>query len=65
MPAPPLWLAIGFCVFRLLDIAKPWPVGALDRDVGGGLGIMIDDLIAGAMTCLTLHLALASVEALS
>lgn len=64
VPATPLWLAIGFVVFRLLDIAKPWPVDALDRDVGGGVGIMVDDLVAGAMTCLTLHLAVASAEAL-
>ncbi|KGE02832.1 phosphatidylglycerophosphatase A family protein [Pseudohaliea rubra] len=62
VPASPLWLAIAFVVFRLLDIAKPWPVSVLDKDVGGGLGIMADDLVAGAMTCVTLHLAIAALS---
>jgi phosphatidylglycerophosphatase A len=62
VPATTVWVVIAFLVFRLLDIAKPWPVGALDKDVDGGLGIMVDDLMAGAMTCITLHLALAALE---
>lgn len=40
-------LAFGF--FRLFDIAKPWPVSWADREVGGGLGVMLDDLIAGVL----------------
>lgn len=52
------WIIAGFVVFRLYDIVKPWPVRALDRKVGGGFGIMIDDIVAGVMACLTLHLAL-------
>jgi len=40
------WLA-AFVAFRLFDIAKPWPIGWLDRRVHGGFGIMIDDVIAG------------------
>ncbi len=52
------WVIAGFVVFRLYDIAKPWPVRVLDRKVGGGLGIMIDDMVAGVMACLTLHIAL-------
>lgn len=39
------WLA-AFVAFRVFDIAKPWPIGWLDRRVTGGFGIMIDDLIA-------------------
>lgn len=39
------WLA-AFVLFRLFDIAKPWPIGWLDRRMTGGLGIMIDDVIA-------------------
>lgn len=38
---------IGFVVFRLLDIFKPWPISWADQKVPGGLGIMLDDLIAG------------------
>ena len=49
-------LAAGFALFRLFDIAKPWPVSWAER-VPGGLGVLLDDLIAGAM-------ALAALQAL-
>lgn len=39
---------LGFLLFRLFDIVKPWPVSWADRRVKGGLGIMLDDLLAGA-----------------
>jgi len=58
LPPDWLWICAGFVVFRLLDILKPWPVNALDRRAGGGWGIMIDDIVAGTMACVTLHLAL-------
>lgn len=47
--APPglIWALIGFLLFRFFDILKPWPIGWLDSRVGGGLGIMLDDLSAG------------------
>lgn len=48
---------LGFVLFRLFDILKPWPVGALDRQVGGGLGVMLDDLAAGLLAGATLQLA--------
>lgn len=44
-----LAVAAGFALFRLFDIWKPWPVRLADQRVEGGLGIMLDDLIAGAM----------------
>lgn len=46
--APPGWwvLLAGFVLFRIFDIAKPWPIRWLDRRVHGGLGIMLDDLVA-------------------
>ena len=44
------WLALSFLVFRMFDIFKPWPINWLDRKVGGGLGIMLDDLVAGVFT---------------
>lgn len=53
-----VWVIAGFVVFRVFDIIKPWPVSVLDRKVDGGLGIMIDDVLAGIMACATLHLAL-------
>lgn len=46
-PAGWAWLVAGFCLFRLFDIWKPWPIRDLDRGLGGGLGIMMDDLVAG------------------
>jgi phosphatidylglycerophosphatase A len=43
-----IWTAlIGFALFRLFDILKPWPIGWLDRHIHGGTGIMVDDLVAG------------------
>lgn len=46
LPAGGWWLLAGFAAFRVFDIAKPWPIGWLDRRVGGGMGIMLDDLVA-------------------
>lgn len=40
------WLFIAFVLFRLFDIIKPWPISWFDQKVSGGLGIMIDDVIA-------------------
>ena len=57
LPADWVWMLAGFVVFRVLDITKPWPISHLDRQVKGGLGIMIDDILAGVMACATLHLA--------
>ncbi len=49
-----LWVIIGFGLFRLFDIWKPWPISVLDKQVHGGLGIMVDDILAGifALVCL-------------
>ena len=58
VPVDWVWMLAGFVVFRVLDIAKPWPISYLDRKVKGGFGIMIDDILAGVMACATLHIAL-------
>ena len=39
-------ICLGFLLFRLFDILKPWPISWLDKRVHGGFGIMLDDLIA-------------------
>lgn len=52
------WQAAGFLLFRVLDAAKPPPMGWLDRNVGGGLGIMLDDLAAAAVAVLVLRAAM-------
>ncbi len=43
------WQALlaGFVLFRFFDIVKPWPIRWIDQKVSGGLGIMLDDIIAG------------------
>jgi phosphatidylglycerophosphatase A len=46
---PYLLLLLSFLSFRLFDIVKPWPIGWIDRTVGGGFGVMIDDLVAALM----------------
>ena len=51
-------LAIAFVAFRVFDIWKPWPIGWLDRRVHGGLGIMLDDLVAGLYAALVLILVI-------
>lgn len=51
------WLAAGFVLFRFFDIAKPWPIGWLDRRLEGGLGIVADDLVAGVFAGIVLLLA--------
>ncbi|HHH40127.1 MAG TPA: phosphatidylglycerophosphatase A [Sedimenticola sp.] len=57
--APPgwPWLLAGFLLFRFFDILKPWPIGWLDRRVSGGLGIMLDDLVAGLFGFLVIQFA--------
>ncbi len=46
--APPglSWMLLGFVLFRLFDIWKPQPIGYIDQKVQGGLGIMLDDVLA-------------------
>ncbi len=53
-----LWVLIGFALFRLFDVWKPWPIRVVDRRVHGGFGIMLDDIIAGiwAALCILIYL---------
>ena len=44
----------GFVLFRIADITKLWPASVADRRIGGGLGIMLDDIIAGVYAGLVL-----------
>jgi phosphatidylglycerophosphatase A len=54
-PAGWEWIAGGFLLFRELDVLKPWPIRWADRRIKGGLGIMLDDVIAGIMAALCLQ----------
>jgi len=58
VPHTPAALAAAFILFRLFDIAKPWPVGWLDRHVAGAWGVMLDELAAGGMALGLVWLAL-------
>lgn len=49
------WMIIGFLLFRLFDIWKPQPIGWVDQRVKGGLGIMLDDVLAAIPAWLILH----------
>jgi phosphatidylglycerophosphatase A len=40
------WMLLGFLMFRVFDVVKPFPAGLIDRKVGGGTGVMLDDLAA-------------------
>src|SRR3990172_1853099 len=46
-PSGWVWVVFGFGLFRLFDIWKPWPINVIDRNLKGGLGIMMDDVLAG------------------
>ena len=50
-----LWIVAGFIIFRGYDIVKPWPINYLDRHVGGGFGIVLDDLMAGIYAALSIE----------
>ena len=47
VPANFYWTVAGFTLFRVLDIWKPWPIREADHSLRGGLGIMLDDILAG------------------
>ena len=50
-----VWVLVGFVLFRFFDIIKPWPINWIDKKVTGGLGIMLDDVVAGVMAALVLQ----------
>ncbi|HET6433275.1 phosphatidylglycerophosphatase A family protein [Dyella sp.] len=49
---------LGFVLFRLFDVWKPWPIRWLDRHLKGGMGVMVDDLVAGVFAALAAAAAL-------
>lgn len=55
----PWWtIVLGFALFRLFDVWKPWPIRYVDRRLKGGLGVMTDDVIAGVFAVAVLKLVL-------
>jgi phosphatidylglycerophosphatase A len=49
---------IGFVLFRMFDILKPWPISVIDSRLKGGLGVMLDDILAGIFALIVLQLIL-------
>ena len=58
VPLTPLNMALGFILFRIFDIVKPFPVNFFDQRFHGGLGIMLDDVVAGIYSLIILQLIL-------
>lgn len=56
------WVLLGFLLFRLFDIWKPWPISIADRQLKGGFGIMFDDVLAALYSLLSLHIVIWSVK---
>ena len=51
------WIVAGFIVFRVFDIWKPYPISSAEDELGLGLAIMADDILAGLYTLAILYLA--------
>lgn len=52
------WILAGFILFRIFDILKPWPISVADKQLKGGLGIMLDDVIAGIFALIIIQIIL-------
>ncbi len=51
-------LVVGFFIFRLFDIWKPFPIRNIDQKIPGGLGVMLDDVLAGVYANVVMHLGI-------
>ena len=56
IPANWTLMLAGFVLFRFFDALKPWPISWLDKNIHGGFGIMLDDVLAGIISLLCLML---------
>jgi len=52
----PVWIVVAFLLFRVADIWKPWPIRDVDHRMAGGLGIMLDDVLAAFYAALVTFL---------
>ena len=63
LPLDPVLYAIGFVLFRIFDVVKPWPANWCDQRMPGAWGVMLDDIVAGVYAAIALHLiALANLQ---
>jgi len=56
VPVGWVWMLVGFVLFRVFDIWKPQPIRLIDRRVPGGLGIMLDDVVAAVFAWMVMQL---------
>jgi len=52
----PISILLGFVLFRIFDILKPWPISVIDSRIKGGVGVMLDDVLAGGFALVCMHL---------
>jgi phosphatidylglycerophosphatase A len=57
VPDDPAWQLAAFFVFRAFDVVKPPPIREFERRVKGGLGVMLDDVLAAGYTLVVLAIA--------
>ena len=57
-PVSATTVILGFILFRIFDILKPWPISVIDSRLKGGWGVMLDDIVAGVFALLVLQLML-------
>ena len=55
VPLDALHYAMAFVLFRIFDILKPWPIGWVDRTIKGGIGVMLDDVLAAVYAMVILY----------
>ena len=64
LPSGWFWPLIGLLLFRFFDILKPWPISWCDRELEGGYGIVLDDVVAGLFTFGLIQIAVLLLERL-
>lgn len=55
-PSGWIWILLGFIFFRFFDIWKPWPIYILDQKIHGGLGMIVDDAVAGLFSLILIQI---------
>lgn len=50
------WIVLGFVLFRLFDILKPWPISYIDKKIDNGFGMILDDVVAGLFSLAIIQL---------
>lgn len=50
------WIVLGFVLFRIFDIWKPWPIKQIDSQVKGGIGMILDDILAGVYSLIIIQI---------